>query len=422
MNDDKTTTKKTRRENGIGSITKKKTKRGDYVGAIWLRDPMTGELERKYVRAKTTAIVRDRLDALIQNSKSGKALTSNKVTVEQYLLTWLETHVKPNKAFSTYRGFEMHVRRYLIPSLGKIRLAELSGFHVQAALNAAQDTGLSPTSVKAINATLKTALTRAIKEGRYGLVFNVAKIATPPPQVDYDPHPLTPDQGIRLLNVVRDHRYEAAFYLALLEGLRRGEVAGLQWSEVHFALNALHVKGALQRVTGQGAVLMGVKSKKSKRTIPLLPVVAAALRRRQAQQQQERVAAGSRWRADEQFVFTSAFGHRIQPEELLRELTDALKLAGLPEIRFHDLRHSCARTLRALGCDIKTIQVILGHATSQITNDFYQHAGGLDAEVVAATQKMNDLFARSLIAAGNEPPSGEMVVQMVVHSGSGTIQ
>jgi len=108
------------------------------------------------------------------------------------------------------------------------------------------------------------------------------------------------------------------------------------------------------------------------------------------------------------------------PEEPLRNLRELLTLAGLPRIRFHDLRHSCAVTLKALGVDLKLIQLILGHSSIQITADLYLK-GGLSSEIREATQKLNDRFAGSLIAAGNEPARAT-VVTTVVTGASGTIQ
>ena len=212
----------------------------------------------------------------------------------------------------------------------------------------------------------------------------------------FNPKPLTADQGIRLLNVVVQHRFEGLIYLGMLQGIRRAEVGGLQWSNIDYDLGMIRVRSGLQRVKGAGSVLLGVKTKDSERDIPLLPVVAAALRRRRERQEQERREAGKNWKQDGDFVFTSRYGARIQPEEPLAVLKEALKVAALPDIRYHDLRHSCAVMLKALGVDLKLIQMILGHSSYQITANLYLKSG-LSDEVVAATQVLNDRFERSLL-------------------------
>jgi integrase len=285
MNDEPTTTTKTgkRRENGAGTISK--TAHG-YIGAISLRDPRTGATGRRWVRGKSTAIVRDKMDQLIQNSRTGKALTSNRRTVEEFLLQWLEVHVRPNRKPLTYRGYESHVRLYLIPLLGKMQLDQLSGLDVQRCLNAASDKGVSPTTVKSVNATLKSALSTARRWGVDYVENNAAKNASPPKQITFRPKPLLAPQGIQLLNVAVNHRFEALFYCGLLEGMRSGEICALQWSNVDFEQGIIKVRDSLQRIVGKGAVLTGdVKSEDSDREIPLLPVVAAALRRRKARQE-----------------------------------------------------------------------------------------------------------------------------------------
>ena len=244
--------------------------------------------------------------------EKGQSLHSNKRAVEQYLREWLETYAR-TKRYSTLRSYTQHCEKIIIPALGRIPLNKLNGVQVQQFLNGLHDSGLSPTTCRNVNATLKTALTRAVKEPQYGLAYNVAKLATPAPQVKFNPKPLTADQGIRLLNVVVQHRFEGLIYLGMLQGMRRAEVAGLQWSNVDYDLGMIRVRGGLQRVKGEGAVLLGVKSKDSERDIPLLPVVAAALRRRRERQEQERREAGKNWKQDGDFVFTSRYGCSHSP-------------------------------------------------------------------------------------------------------------
>jgi integrase len=417
MNDDTTTTTKTkRRANGEGTIAQ--TRYG-YRGCVSFTDPRTGKLIRKFVRGKSRPEVVDRMHELKGNAQKKQVLSSGgKLTVEQWLPMWLETYIKPCKAYSTWRGYEQHIRARLIPALGRIRLDRLTGMDVQHCLNAASEDGLSPSSVRGIAATLKSALSTA--EDLDYVNGNAAKKARVPKQIKYKPKPLTADQGIRLLNVVLPHRYEAAFYVALLQGLRRGEVAGLQWGDVDFAMGYLTVRHALQRVKDEGAVLLPVKSEASERKIPLLSIVGAALRRRKERQEQERLAAGKSWKRDGDFIFTSRDGHRIMPEDLHRELQPALELAGLSSVRFHDLRHSTAIILQALGVDLKTIQIILGHSTFQITADFY--AQGVSSEVVAATEKLNALFERSLVAAGNSATFGRTTATTTASTKAETIQ
>jgi len=137
-----------------------------------------GKLIRKYVERKTRHKVVESLQALKQKHDSGSVLPSKKRTVAHFLDEWLTVHVKGTKVYSTNRGYEQVSRLYLIPNLGSITLDRLSGKDVQKLLNKMSNEGLSPTTVKNINAVLKTALTIA---KRWGYVDrNAAKDATPP--------------------------------------------------------------------------------------------------------------------------------------------------------------------------------------------------------------------------------------------------
>jgi integrase len=318
---------------------------------------------------------------------------------------WLEDHVKATKAPLTYRGYEQTARMYIIPRLGRIPLERLSGQDVQRCLNQASKDGLSPTSVKNINATLKTALSTG---KRWGYVErNAAKDATPPKQKKFAAKALTVEQSERLLKVMAGHRYEALIVVALMMGLRRGEVAALRWSEIDFADGFLHVRTALQRIKGKGVQLHDVKSEKSHRHSPLPALCIAALLRLREMQEEEKRAAGTKWKQDSDFVFTSRYGARIGIEEPIRELKSALKLAKLPDARFHDLRHSTASLLLAKGVPMKIVQEIMGHANFQITMDTYSHV--LPSQLRDAMETMNDIFEKPVVAPVVAPTTRQRI-------------
>jgi integrase len=345
------------------------------------------------------------LKRLAALSASNRPINTSKRTVGQFMLQWLEDHVKATNAPLTYRGYEQTTRMYIIPRLGKIPLERLSGQDVQRCLNQASKDGLSPSSVKNINATLKTALSTGKKWGC--VERNAAKDATPPKQVKFAAKALTVEQSERLLKVMAGHRYEAIIVVALLMGLRRGEVAGLRWSEIDFNEGMLHVRTALQRIPGKGVQLQGVKSQKSHRHSPMPALCIAALLRRRQMQLAEKRAAGTKWKQDSDFVFTSRYGARIVIEELTRELDKALELAKLPHVRFHDLRHSTAGLLIAKGVTLKFVQEILGHANFQITADLYTHL--LPSQLRDAAQTMNDIFEKPDVAPDVAPTTRQPI-------------
>jgi integrase len=352
-----------------------------------------GRPKRKVIQRQTQAAVRVELTRLMGKKDNNRPITTDKRTVEQFLKEWLEVHVKPTLGPLTYRGYESTTRLHIIPAIGRIRLDQLSGRDVQVALNKATAKGLNATAVKNINANLKTALKTAI-DWQY-VDRNAAKDAKPPKQKKkFKARPLRTAEADLLLNAIKGHRYEAMIFLGLMMGLRRGEVAGLCWSDFEYNLDftsaRLRVQHSLRRIPKGGQVLAGVKTADSEATVPIPRLCIDALLRRQVIQEQERIKAGPKWKQDGDFVFTSRYGARVVIEELSRELDKALALANLPHIRFHDLRHSTASLLLAKGVHMKIVQEIMRHSNFQITMDTYSHL--LPSALDGAAETMNDIF------------------------------
>jgi integrase len=184
---------------------------------------------------------------------------------------------------------------------------------------------------------------------------------------------LTVEQVRALLRAAQDDRLEALYVLAVTTGMRRGELLGLRWSEVDIPGGALAVTGSLQRVTGKGLVRVEPKTGRSRRRILLTPTAIAALRRHQGAQAAERLAAADWWQ-DQGLVFCSELGTPLEPGNMLRRsFHPLLHRAGLPWIRFHDLRHTAATVMLGRGVHPKIASEMLGHATVGITLDTYSH-------------------------------------------------
>jgi integrase len=378
---------------------------GGWRGAISL-GYVNGKLMRKVIRRKTHAAVAEELRKLLTKRDKNKPIITTRRTVAQFMQEWLDVYVKPNLSHLTYRGYEQTTRMYITPMLGRIQLDQLNGAEVQACLNACRKKGLSPTSVKNINATLKTALSTA-QQWQY-IEINAAKNATPPKQVKYKAHPLPAEDADRLLRFFLGHRYEALYYLALMMGLRRGELIGVQWPDIDLKTGQMHVQHSLQRITGVGMTLAEVKTEDSESIVPIPALCVEALLRRQLIQEQEQVTAGAKWKQDDNFVFTSRHGRRLHAEKPIRDLKKALVALKLPDVRLHDLRHSTASLLLAKRTPMKVIQAIMRHSSFQITMDLYSHLA--PSELKDTAQTMNDIFT-SLVATPCATPRSTETVQ-----------
>jgi integrase len=352
-----------RRGNNEGSLTKRPD--GRWEARITLADG-----KRKSYYGKTRQEAAKRLAAAVRDQNVGLPIVGEKQNLAQYLTYWLEV-VRPTIKPRTYRLYEMFVRVHIAPGLGTTALARLSPQHIQAFYAGRLETGLSSTSVRHIHDVLHRALDAALK---LGLVQrNVTELIDPPRMRHHEMTVLTPEQVRAFLAAAKRDRYYALYVLALTTGMRQGELLALKWRDVDLESAKLNVRATLQPVKGQGFVLSAPKTKRSRRTIALTSTAVEALRDHQRQQEIEREKLGAAW-AHHDLVFPNTVGRPFDGIHLLqRNFRPLLERAGLPRIRFHDLRHTTATLLLGRGINPKIVSEMLGHAQVAITLDIYSH-------------------------------------------------
>jgi integrase len=327
-------------------------------------------------------------------------------TVARWLRYWLaqaEPHLRP----STAHGYRDHIDRYLIPSIGRITLADLTGKRLHACFNllsrqrTRNGTPVAASTVDRVRATLRSALNAAVREGLIA--------ANPLAQVRLDkpvrPHPViwtderveawrrdgvrppvavwTLRQLVTFLTGVEKDRLAALWWLIALRGLRRGEAAALDRDDLDSESRELTIPRQLIALPGE--LYCGPpKSRASIRTIALdeggtRRLVDQALRqtvellRHQFTDQRRsdaRARTGPGWRQGRP-MFTYADGRPIQPEYLTHRFRELIKELDLPPIRLHDLRHGAATIALASHTDLKVIQQMLGHSSIVTTADTY---------------------------------------------------
>jgi integrase len=280
------------------------------------------------------------------------------------------------------------VKRHIAPELGRVRLDKLAPQDVQVLLARKSASGLSPQTVRHVRAILRIALNQAIK---WSLVArNAASLAVAPRLERKSFRSLSPEEARELLDVARGDRLEAVYSVALSLGLRMGESLGLRWQDVDLDVAMLTVNQAIYRIAGKGLVAAEPKTERSRRTLFLPDGVRAALKTHRVRQLQERLAAGSRWQ-DSGLVFTSRIGTALEPRNLFRSFKVLLHKAGLPDIRFHDLRHSAASLLLAQGVPMRAVMELLGHSNIGTTADIYSHV--MPAMMRDVAEKMDAILA-----------------------------
>jgi integrase len=322
---------------------------------------------RRSVRGQTRSVVIRKLGALREQGAGQRGAAGK--TLAAFLEAWLERsrlRVRP----STWDRYSEVCHVHIIPELGKVRLERLTPDQVQRLCLGVHERGRAPRTVRMVRAVLRTALNDARR--RRLIPHNPAEFVDLPRVVSQPIPALTPAGAEAILAAVDGHRIAPLVAVALGCGLRQGELLGLQWSDVDLAGASLSVRWALQRVGGR-LVLVEPKTRRSRRTLPLTAGTVAALRAQRQRQLEDRLRAGSRWQSGDDLVFTTVTGGPVDGVELTRTFGRLLAGAGLPPMRWHDLRHGTASLLIAQGADLRLVMEILGHSTITLTANTYAH-------------------------------------------------
>jgi integrase len=350
-------------------------RRGNQEGSIYQRKDgrwcaqvsLNGRRLTHY--AKTQRECREWLKKTLAQIDEGLTFDAAQATVRSYLKHWLET-VKPQLRPETYRHYTHIVLRYVTPELGDIKLKDLRPDHIQALYAARREAGTSESMMDYLHSVLRRALGHAFK---WGLIpRNPVSVVESPKPKRVEMKVWDADQVRIFLNATEGDRFEALYLMAVTTGMRMGELLGLRWSDLDWETGRLHVQRQLQHVVGEGLVLVEPKTRTGRRPIALGPSMLAKLLVHRERQQQERLFSGEDWQ-EHGLIFPSLVGTPKGPSELRREFKRLAKQAGLPEIRFHDLRHTAATLMLQQGVHPKVVQERLGHSSINITLDIYSH-------------------------------------------------
>jgi len=328
-----------------------------------------GRRVRRYVYGRTQREVLLALAELRRDVSSGRDVTAPHRSVSQWLDQWLVVKRNDGVRATTFRFYEQLIEAHIKPDLGEVRLDRLSPGDVRSLISAKMGTHLSPTTVAHILRLLRNALGDA--ENLDLVPRNAAKAVRMPAVPRREAPTLDVAEARRLLSVISGHRLHALFATALVLGLRRGEVLGLSWDDVDFRSDSVRIKASLQRLNGT-LQLVPPKTRASASVLATPPGLMKILSRHRVEQQAERLAIGPAW-PGLPLVFTSTTGTALEPRNVNREWEKVRAQAGLPELRFHDLRHSCATLLTALGVHPRVVMEMLRHSEIGVTMNLYSH-------------------------------------------------
>ena len=394
-----------RRPSGDGMVRKRKD--GRWEGRIVVGHKANGDSIFRYVYADTqkelTAKLRQNIDAY-----QGVDLTEeSRMTLSEWMGQWLENITSTIRP-TTLARYQGAVRIHIDPRLGSKPIAQVTGKDIQKlydtlAIQGNQITGkgLASSTIRGIHSMLHEALDAAKQAGL--IPWNPTEEIPAPKFTCKSKQILTDEQLDTFMVAIReDTIWYDFFYTELTTGLRRGEICGLKWEDFDEVSGTLKVRRAVHQERGGKLTTWDTKTAAGTRTIILPPSTAALLREREK-------SALSEW----------IFPNPLRPEQPIRpssayeRMKALLKTAGLPSIRFHDLRHTFATHALTSGVDVKTLSGILGHTRSAFTLDTYTHTTGdmqrRAAEIVETF--LTDIFGEELkpweeSARAEKAPSG----------------
>lgn len=362
-----------KRGNNEGSIYRRKNGTWAAQYTVWTSEGR----KRRSVSGKTRGEVSRKLTEAMADRDGGLVYDAGKLTVGEYLNRWLADSVKGTVKETTYANYSYITRVHISPALGRVKLKNLTPAHVRGFYGEKSRTKLAAATVKKMHVVLRKALSQAVSDG---LIPRNAADGVKPPRVSApgeEIKPLTSEESGALLDAARGERFEALFVLAVHCGLREGELLALRWedSDLEAAKPAVLVRRTITRGEDGRGYVVGSSTKSGRgRRVRLTRRAVEVLKDHRKRQLEERMRLAGLWQ-DHGLVFPNETGSLLNPSNLRTRSFKRIKArSGVREdLRFHDLRHTCATLLLGEGVNAKVVSEMLGHASITITLNTYSH-------------------------------------------------
>ena len=373
----------TRKSNHEGSIYK--DKQGRWRGVISLPS-VNGKTKKKYVYGKSKKEAVEKMNEILTQLRTSTYIEPCRITLYEWLCTWLETYCKNAVRITTYINYETYIHKHIKDTIGGHRLCNLNTLIIQEFYNEKSRNGkldgsggLSPKTMKNMHNMLHHALDKAVQLDM--IAKNPSDYTALPKRKKTEMRFFTVDEQKQLQEAIKGHRLEMAILLSLYTGIRQGELLGLTWKHVHLESNHCSYIRIVQSVNRTkssydsdiGKTKLSIQEPKtpnSIRTIPLLPDIAEKLREYRIQQEHYFTSNGL---PETDFVFTTKTGNLVDPRDFQRDFKQLLKKKKIREINLHGLRHTFATRALESGMSAKTLSKILGHSSVGFTLDTYAH-------------------------------------------------
>ncbi|CQR73442.1 Tn916 family transposase [Sporomusa ovata DSM 2662] len=427
------------RAKGDGTISWDEQRNCWFVRVTY-KDPKTGETKRKKLKGSKDNTPKGKSVTLrigqnwLEQIQTGMLPDADKMTLGDWIDTWLKEYIKPNVRIKSYDKYEGCLVQYVKPKLGNIVLGKIREVHLTALFNelltsgGKKQIGLSSSTVRATRRYLSMCLEQAIKSDL--LQKNPVKQTKPIKLVKAEIQTLTEGQAdsltaaafaavqkadqdyalraakaaekaaqtgkytqVSMANIVHYSAY-MAILLGLGTGMRLGEIFGLSWDAVDVEKGIVYVKRAL--VTSRpGVNFEEPKTKASRRQIPLSSDIASELRKYKALQEWRKNLLGDQW-SELNLVITNEFGGVFNTSNFTSRYFKPLllQISAPKGFKFHDLRHTHATLLLLKGIPVKVVSERLGHSTVAMTQDTYAHV--LPEMQEEAVKVLEGMFTKEL--------------------------
>lgn len=337
---------------------------------------------RKNVEAKSKREAEKLLDLFSAEVLKGEYIEPSKLTFADFAERWLRDYAEPElEAKTTYRYKEL-LRSRILPAMGHLRLGEIKGAHLAEFYRNLKENGvrldgkpggLSDSTIHHHHRLLSSMLNKAVE---WGFISASPTGRLKPPKVKKREAPFyNEDNTAALLRALAEAplKYQVAILLTITTGLREGELAGLEWSDLDFENETVTVRRAAQYLPGKGNFTKDTKTETSKREVPVPSSVMALLKEYRKEWLRHRFKVGDLWKGSDR-VFTTWDGKPGHTYAIGAWFSKFLKKHKLPHLPFHGLRHTAATLMIAEGVPLKNVSSLLGHAKASTTSDIYTHA------------------------------------------------
>ena len=384
-----------RRAKGEGTLRKRSDNR--WEGWFDIGKDENGKIKRISVTAKTKTECQEKLKlAQAKYEEEQKILsthnylTESDPTLEKWYEIWINTFCKGVIKEYTVYGYASRFKLYILPKFGKMKLSEISTVACQQFLVDLLNNGrikdrekkgpsLSIYTVKGIQRTLSVCLEKAVDEGL--LIKNPVSKVNLPIKNKPEMKTLKKEEIGAFLEETKNSGCYEFYYLELATGMRLGEICALEWTDLDVENKTISVNKSVRKINGQ-LIITTPKTKSSNRTIHInddLVDLLLAMKERQI---------------ESKYIFPSPDTGEIRDTSAVtRKLHRIQERAGLPKIRFHDLRHTFATLTLEAGVDVKTVSHMLGHTDAGFTMNTYMHV--TDDMQKNAADKMKDVIENS---------------------------